>query len=137
MRIKNHIEWQIENDISLEKELREIKNSLSNTKRQDAKLLTRIIGLAKKYPTRDIVLLTFIDFLQLTNSRNLVKQFGLDDINNLFNHLCKYNPTNYEIHFEYYYFLYNVLDKEAAAKKMLSAYIRKTNIQIDKMKKLV
>jgi hypothetical protein len=137
MNIKHHIKWQIENDILLEIELKKIKRNLSKVNREDAKLLTELIELAKKYPTRDIILLTFLDFLQLTNSSDLIKEFDLEDVNVLFKHLCRYNPESYEVHFEYYYFLNNVLDKETEAKKVVEAFIKRMNAKIEEMKKAV
>lgn len=127
--IKSHINLQIKLEKKLEIELRKIRNTLGKKKRDDLDLLKSIMILMQAYPTKDTLLLIFVEFLQLVNADSVLQEFNLNDIDRLFKHLCRYNPYNYEVHFEYYSFLFNVLDKERKAKKVMELFTERINIR--------
>ena len=135
--IKRYIGEQIRQSQQVEIELSKIRDTLSEQPIKDEDLYISIMDVIQKYPGNENVLLVFLDFLQLANSKNLIEQYELDDVDSLFKHLCKYYPLNYTIHLEYYYFLFNVLDRAGEAKQVLAKYLREMTVQLGKMEKLV
>lgn len=135
--IRNNISTQIDTYGQLEAELKELYALLGKHPIDDKYLKNVLLKALKKYPAQEKMLLIFLDFLQLANSKTIFNQYELKDIDNLFQCVCKYNPYSYEIHVEYYHFLNNVLDKGIQARRVLTSYLKRTNAQLKKLEKLL
>jgi hypothetical protein len=137
MKINKFIDHLIENDSLLKKQMKTLYPLLSKKKRDDKKILSAFLKLSEKFPANIKITSLFLDFIQLIDSEELIAEYDFDDIEKLFKKSCAMNEENYDLHLEYYYFLFNMLDKEKEAKKMLAQYVKMMKAKFEKMSKLL
>lgn len=69
--------------------------------------------------------------LQLSNDEEVFAKVSLEEIEEVYRMLCKYQRDDLDLNLEYYSFLYNVMDKEEEATKFLEKYRKYVNKKIN------
>jgi hypothetical protein len=135
--IKQSIAGQIRQSQELETSLQAIRDMLNQQPIGDIRAYTSLLELIQRYPANEKLLEVFLEFLQLANSAEIIDQYELNDIDILFNELCKLHPLHYTLHLEYYFYLFNVLDREDAARTFLQTYVQSMTSNLNEMNKLL
>lgn len=118
MSIKNKI-MSIHEQIDLFKhDLSELDDMLryhANGKMSDIFLLEHFDKLLNRYSINSLLLVRFLDFLQLINDESILKDFKLRDVKRLYSKLSTLFKDDVQLNIEKFYFTFNVDDKETMA----------------------
>jgi hypothetical protein len=109
----------------------------SGLKKNEKKILAELIDLSEKNKGSIQVLKVLASFLQMANNEEVLAQYNLNDIDTLYRKACLYNKFDVELHVEYFYFLFNVMDKEQEAIELFIEYKKFLNNYLSKFEEYV
>ena len=120
----NYLSQLILQEEKLNRGLKKIRKLRNSKNIDENKIFILFNELINNYPSNPEVLKYFLNFLQLLNDKELIKQFNLVDIGSLYKKLCATNKFDIELNMDFFHFLYNVLDDEVESLKLYKKYKR-------------